>query len=94
MRKPPLFGVRVHLKGLVAHPKPRVATLFAIGGGTTKVLLEEMGQAPNGTFEVVSWVHREQDRVLLDTLVKLAYKSIEGGFATNSLEQGHTRSVR
>ena len=61
----------------MAHPKPWMASLFAIGLRASPELHKEHPETFTGTIEVIGRVERGQDRICDDAIVETIDKTVE-----------------
>ena len=70
------LGLTDHV-GLMAHPKPWMASLFAIGLRASPELHKEHPETFTGTIEVIGRVERGQDRICDDAVVETIDTTVE-----------------
>ena len=70
VHQPMVARCRVDGKANVPHPKPGVAALIAVVGGSAPVLLQERAQPPFGRVQRTGGVHGAQDVVVRNPFVE------------------------
>jgi hypothetical protein len=91
--QPCVPGRRVNREAGMAHPEAGMAALLAVGGRTAPVLGKEQRQSVPGTVELVSGIHRQQERIGRHPLVEAVDEGLEEGQSADAVVQRRFRSA-